>query len=36
MEVGIATEEGLTTVLRQIGQKRRQGVLELFVPTRSD
>jgi hypothetical protein len=34
MEVGIATEEGLTTVLRQIGQKRRQGVLELVSPER--
>ena len=34
MEAGIVTEEGLTTVLRQIGQKRRQGVLELVYPDR--
>jgi len=34
MEVGIVTEESLTTVLRQIGHKRRQGVLELVYSHR--
>lgn len=32
MEAGVVTEESLQTVLRQIGQKRRQGVLVLTSP----
>jgi hypothetical protein len=32
VEAGVVTEESLQTVLRQIGQKRRQGVLVLTSP----
>ncbi len=34
METGLVSEESLQTILRQIGQKRRQGVLELSYPDR--